>query len=134
VLKAELSEHRCAPRAMRSKTTARTNSTRLTIIPTSLFPWRGRWPHARVERAVALCGSGVGASVAANKFPGVRAGLIHDVFSAHQGVEDDDMNVLCLGGKGDRVRACLGTGRNLSTCSLQRSPSPPTSVGEGAST
>ena len=47
----------------------------------------------------ALCGSGVGASVAANKIPGVRAGLIHDVYSAHQGVEDDDMNVLCLGGK-----------------------------------
>jgi ribose 5-phosphate isomerase B len=52
-----------------------------------------------IERGVALCGSGVGASVAANKVPGVRAGLIHDVFSAHQGVEDDDMNVFCLGGK-----------------------------------
>lgn len=52
-----------------------------------------------VERGVALCGSGVGAAIAANKVPGVRAGLIHDVFSAHQGVEDDDMNVICLGGK-----------------------------------
>jgi ribose 5-phosphate isomerase B len=52
-----------------------------------------------VERGIALCGSGVGASIAANKVPGVRAGLIHDVFSAHQGVEDDDMNVCCLGGK-----------------------------------
>jgi ribose 5-phosphate isomerase B len=52
-----------------------------------------------VERGVALCGSGVGASVAANKVPGVRAGLIHDVFSAHQGVEDDDMNVFCLGAR-----------------------------------
>ena len=52
-----------------------------------------------VERGVALCGSGVGASVAANKIPGVRAALIHDVFSAHQGVEDDDMNVFCLGGR-----------------------------------
>jgi len=52
-----------------------------------------------VDRGVALCGSGVGASVAANKVPGVRAGLIHDVFSAHQGVEDDNMNVFCLGGK-----------------------------------
>jgi ribose 5-phosphate isomerase B len=51
------------------------------------------------ERGVALCGSGVGASVAANKVAGVRAGLIHDVFSAHQGVEDDDMNIFCLGGK-----------------------------------
>jgi ribose 5-phosphate isomerase B len=52
-----------------------------------------------VDRGIALCGSGVGASVAANKIPGVRAGLIHDVFSARQGVEDDDMNVVCLGGK-----------------------------------
>jgi ribose 5-phosphate isomerase B len=52
-----------------------------------------------VERGIALCGSGVGASIAANKVPGVRAGLIHDAFSARQGVEDDDMNVFCLGGK-----------------------------------
>jgi ribose 5-phosphate isomerase B len=52
-----------------------------------------------VERGIALCGSGVGASIAANKVPGVRAGLIHDVFSARQGVEDDDMNVFCLGGE-----------------------------------
>jgi ribose 5-phosphate isomerase B len=52
-----------------------------------------------VERGVALCGSRVGASVAASKVSGVRAGLIHDVFSARQGVEDDDMNVFCLGGK-----------------------------------
>jgi ribose 5-phosphate isomerase B len=52
-----------------------------------------------VERGVGLCGSGVGASIAANKVFGVRAGLIHDVFSARQGVEDDDMNVFCLGGK-----------------------------------
>jgi ribose 5-phosphate isomerase B len=48
---------------------------------------------------VAVCGSGVGACVAANKIPGVRAALILDVFSAHQGVEDDDMNVICLGGR-----------------------------------
>jgi ribose 5-phosphate isomerase B len=52
-----------------------------------------------IDRGVAICGSGVGASISANKVPGVRAGLIHDVFSAHQGVEDDDMNVFCLGGK-----------------------------------
>ena len=55
--------------------------------------------EAEVERGVALCGSGVGASIAANKVPGVRAALIHDVFSAHHGVEDNDMNVFCLGGK-----------------------------------
>ena len=52
-----------------------------------------------VERGVLVCGSGVGASVAANKVAGVRAALCHDDFSARQGVEDDDMNVLCLGGR-----------------------------------
>ena len=52
-----------------------------------------------VDRGVAMCGSGVGACVAANKIRGVRAALITDVFSAHQGVEDDDMNVMCLGGR-----------------------------------
>lgn len=53
----------------------------------------------RVKRAVLICGSGVGASVAANKMPGVRAGLCHDTYSAHQGVEHDDMNVLVLGAR-----------------------------------
>ena len=53
----------------------------------------------RVDRGVAICGSGVGACVAANKVAGVRAALITDCFSARQGVEDDDMNVLCLGGR-----------------------------------
>ena len=52
-----------------------------------------------LDRGVAICGSGVGASVAANKVVGVRAALIHDHFSAHQGVEDDDMNLICLGGR-----------------------------------
>jgi ribose 5-phosphate isomerase B len=51
-----------------------------------------------VERGIAICGSGVGASIAANKVAGVRACLIHDAFSARQGVEDDDLNILCLGG------------------------------------
>ncbi len=54
---------------------------------------------ADASRAVILCGSGVGACVAANKVKGVRAGTCHDTFSAHQGVEDDDMNVLCLGAR-----------------------------------
>ena len=49
------------------------------------------------ERAVFVCGSGVGASVAASKVPGIRAAICHDTYSAHQGVEHDDMNVLCLG-------------------------------------
>lgn len=52
-----------------------------------------------VERGVAVCGSGVGASICANKVPGVRAGLIHDQFSAAQGVEDDHMNLICIGGR-----------------------------------
>ena len=51
-----------------------------------------------VRRGVAICGSGVGASVAANKVAGVRACLIHENFSAHQGVEDDNLNLICLGG------------------------------------
>jgi ribose 5-phosphate isomerase B len=51
------------------------------------------------DRGVILCGSGVGASVAANKVRGIRAALCHDNFSAHQGVEDDDMNVLCIGAR-----------------------------------
>ena len=52
-----------------------------------------------VERGIAICGSGVGASVCANKVPGIRAALIHDHFSARQGVEDDHMNILCMGGR-----------------------------------
>jgi ribose 5-phosphate isomerase B len=51
----------------------------------------------RAERGILVCGSGVGASIAANKFPGIRAAVCHDTFSARQGVEDDDMNVLSLG-------------------------------------
>ena len=55
--------------------------------------------ESRADRGILLCGSGVGASVAANKLPGVRAGLCHDTYSAHQGVEHDDMNVLVLGAR-----------------------------------
>jgi len=53
----------------------------------------------RVERCVLICGSGVGACIAANKMKGVYAATCHDTYSAHQGVEDDDMNILCLGGR-----------------------------------
>ena len=69
----------------------------------------------RAERGILMCGSGVGASVAANKMIGIRAGLCHDTYSAHQGVEHDNMNVLCLGARvigpelmADLVRAYLG--------------------------
>ena len=67
--------------------------------PDFIIPLAKAVASGQVERGIALCGSGVGASIAANKVSGVRAALIHDVFSAHQGVEDDDMNVVCLGGK-----------------------------------
>jgi ribose 5-phosphate isomerase B len=53
----------------------------------------------KAERGVLICGSGVGASVAANKLPGIRAGMCHDTYSAHQGVEHDDINVLVLGSR-----------------------------------
>lgn len=53
----------------------------------------------RAGRAIVVCGSGVGACVAANKLKGIRAGLCHDTYSAHQGVEHDDINVLCLGAR-----------------------------------
>src|SRR5215470_14655745 len=58
-----------------------------------------------VDRGLAICGSGVGASVCANKVRGIRAGLVHDHFSARQGVEDDHMNVLCMGGRTVGVEA-----------------------------
>jgi ribose 5-phosphate isomerase B len=63
----------------------------------------------KAERGVLVCGSGVGASIAASKLPGIRAAVCHDTFSAHQGVEHDDMNVLCLGSGiiGDSVAAEL---------------------------
>jgi ribose 5-phosphate isomerase B len=55
--------------------------------------------EGKAERGIVLCGSGVGVSVAMNKFPGVRAAICHDTYSARQGVEHDDMNVLCLGAR-----------------------------------
>ena len=67
--------------------------------PDSVVPLVRAVARGEVDRGVAICGSGVGACIAANKVPGVRACLIHESFSAHQGVEDDDMNVICLGGR-----------------------------------
>lgn len=55
--------------------------------------------NGRADRGLMICGSGVGVSVAANKIPGIRAAICHDTYSAHQGVEHDDMNVLCVGGR-----------------------------------
>jgi len=67
--------------------------------PDFVVPMARAVAAGKVTRGLAICGSGVGACIAANKVPGVRAALITDFFSAHQGVEDDDMNVMCLGGR-----------------------------------
>lgn len=67
--------------------------------PDYVSPLAGAIATGKISRGIAVCGSGVGACIAANKIPDVRACLIHEKFSAHQGVEDDDMNVICLGGK-----------------------------------
>ena len=74
--------------------------------PDYVVPLARAVASGEVARGLAICGSGVGACVAANKVTGVRAALITDSLSAHQGVEDDDINVMCLGG--------LGTGQALS--------------------
>src|ERR1700719_1266095 len=67
--------------------------------PDFVIPLAHAVAAGKVERGVAVCGSGVGASVCANKISGVRAGLVHDHYSAQQGVEDDHMNILCMGGR-----------------------------------
>ena len=82
--------------------------------PDFVVPLARAVARGEVDRGVAVCGSGVGACIVANKVPGVRACLIHETFSAHQGVEDDDMSMICLGGRvvantfaGEFVRAFL---------------------------
>ena len=67
--------------------------------PDFVIPMAQAVATGEVERGIAICGSGVGASVCANKVPGIRAGLVHDHFSARQGVEDDHMNIICMGGR-----------------------------------
>src|SRR5713226_7994215 len=67
--------------------------------PDFVIPLARAVAAGKVERGIAVCGSGVGASVCANKISGVRAGLVHDHYSAQQGVEDDHMNILCMGGR-----------------------------------
>jgi ribose 5-phosphate isomerase B len=83
--------------------------------PDFVFPLARAVASGQVERGVAICGSGVGASLCANKVPDIRAAIIHDHFSAVQGVEDDNMNVICMGGRTvgpavawDLVQAFLG--------------------------
>jgi ribose 5-phosphate isomerase B len=74
----------------------------------------------KAERGVLICGSGVGASVAANKFAGIRAGLAHDSYSARQGVEHDNMNVLCLGSRVVGVELALDLVRAFLNASFTR--------------
>jgi RpiB/LacA/LacB family sugar-phosphate isomerase len=76
-----------------------TNSTAPVDYPDSAEAVARAVTSGQAERGVLICGSGVGASVAANKLPGIRAAVCHDTYSAHQGVEHDDMNVLVLGGR-----------------------------------
>lgn len=67
--------------------------------PDFVIPLARAVAAGEIRKGIAICGSGVGASIAANKVKGTRAALITDAFSAHQGVEDDDMNLICLGGR-----------------------------------
>jgi ribose 5-phosphate isomerase B len=67
--------------------------------PDTVVPLAQAVARGKVQRGIAVCGSGVGACMAANKVAGVRAALIHEAFSARQGVEDDDMNLVCFGGR-----------------------------------
>ncbi len=67
--------------------------------PDFVIPLAKSIAEGTLERGIAICGSGIGAAIAANKVSGVRAALITEHFSAHQGVEDDDLNIICLGGR-----------------------------------
>ena len=87
--------------------------------PDFVVPLARAVARGEVTRGLAICGSGVGACVAANKVAGVRAALITDSFSAHQGVEDDDMNVMCLGGR-HRTCSILGFGPDVPERPFQR--------------
>jgi len=97
VLKQEIGE--ALRRAGHEVVDVGTNSTEPVDYPDSAEAVGRAVVEGKAERGVLICGSGVGASVAANKIPGVRAAICHDTYSAHQGVEHDDMNVLVLGGR-----------------------------------
>ena len=75
--------------------------------PDFVIPLAQAVASGEFERAIAVCGSGIGAAIVANKVPGVRAALVTEHFSAHQGVEDDDLNMICLGGRITGTAAAL---------------------------
>jgi ribose 5-phosphate isomerase B len=75
------------------------HSTASADYPDSAEAVAGMLRDGRAERGIIVCGSGAGVSIAANKFPGIRAAVCHDTYTAHQAVEHDDMNVLCLGAR-----------------------------------
>ena len=85
----------------------------------------------QVQRGVAICGSGVGASVCANKVAGIRAALIHDHFSAKQGVEDDHLNILCMGGRTVGPAVAWDLVRDIPRRRIQSGRSAPAASGEG---
>src|SRR5262249_24227029 len=92
------------------------------VYPAFVFPLAQAVAAGKVERGVAICGSGVGASICANKVPGVRAGLIHDHFSAAQGVEDDHMNVICIGGRTTGPSVAWGLGLTFLAAEFSEAP------------
>ncbi len=87
-----------------------------------------------VDRGISICGSGVGASIAANKVAGVRASLIEENFSAHQGVEDDDLNMICFGGLVVGHARGMGISTDVSRCAIQRGGTIPKTFGESGET
>ena len=99
--------------------------------PDIIVPFARAVAAGEVTRGIAICGSGVGASVCANKVPGVRAGLVHEHFSAHQGVQDDNMNVICMGGRTGAGRG-LGSRSYVSCMRVQWGPTPRTPSGQGS--
>src|SRR5208337_2882540 len=99
--------------------------------PDFVIPLARAVAAAQVERGVAICGSGVGASGCDNKIPGVRAGLIHDHFSARQGVEDDHMKIICMGGPDSRTGRGLGPRPDLFGCRVQSGRTTSAPAGQG---
>ncbi len=87
--------------------------------------------QGQVDRGIIVCGSGVGAAIAANKVHGVRACLCHDTYSAHQGVEHDNMNVLCLGARIIGVELARELVKAFLGATLLRRGTPPPPPGEG---